>query len=258
MRKEQINRSILLLCLILAGQINASAQNSDSLKQVSHTISLRTGFIQYKDQLNYGLVFNGVSILGIYTYQQFDSCYKFSLSFKLGFDIFHEIGPGFSINVEPINLFYARNLKPSSNKQFLLGGYYSMNYSWQFYPFLQSGNMSWLTSLEIGPIISFRPFRKHHDLIFTFSNSVFGFISRPNSSLEVYFNSRKFSDFVENAHSNFQAGSFGSFNHTKIKIEMEKFIRNKTSLSYEFDYFGYYQYPKFQRVTHSILIKWNL
>lgn len=249
---------IISIILILGYPKIVVSQISYSKKQISHTISLQTGFNQYKDQFNYGLVFNGGSIRGKYSYLKSDKNYKFSYTSKLGLDVIHKIGNGFSLNFEPVNLSYSRLINKNPYKPIYLGGYYLMSYNWQFYPSLQSGHMLWVSSLEIGPHFILKPIQGYDNLKISFSNSVFGFISRPKPSTEVYFYSLKFSDFIKNAHSNFLGSSFGTFNHTNLEVELENLIRNKVSLSYEFDFFEYYQDPKFQRVAHSIILKWKL
>ena len=92
----------------------------------------------------------------------------------------------------------------------------------------------------------------------SFSNSVFGFTSRPQQSTETHFYSIKFTDYIKNAHRNLEFGSINLFNHTDIKVEMLNVNKKGFSITYEFQYFGYFKNPEFDYLVHSINLKWKL
>lgn len=222
-----------------------------------HSLTLKTAFFQIKDDFTYGLVFNGVNLSGRYSFEKNTEKATLMYAPEISFGANYNIGVGLALGFVPIDVFYGYKTKVSPSKPIVVGAYFSTNYNWQFYPELQGGHMYWFTSFEIGPQLIFTFPLKNTMIKITFSNSLAGFTSRPEPQTESYFTSRKFSDFVSNAHSHLQFGSFESFNHTNFEIV---FLRKdkKLNFAYEFDYFGYFKKPRLQYLSHAINLIWKM
>jgi len=247
---------MMVLTTILMLSSNSIAQ--DSLKQTIHSATLKTQFFQIKDAFNYGLVFNGLNLVGRYSFEKTTEKTSIIYNPEFSFGANFNKGVGLDWGFIPINFFIGRNINRSKSKPLVFGGYFLTNYNWQLYPELQSGHMFWFTSLEIGPQAIFSLPIKHREIKITLSNSLAGFTSRPIPATESYFYSLTFSDFVTNAHSNLKMGSYNLFNHTNLEIELLNNTKKRFSFAYEFEYFGYYKEPKLSYLTHSLNFKWKI
>lgn len=245
----------IFVVAILMFSSNLSAK--ETLKELKHTISLKTQFSQIKDQINYGLVFSGLNLGGSYSLEKATQNYLFIYTPEINSGINFNKGIGLAFSFTPVDLFIGRNLSIKKSRPFVFGAYTSVDYNWQLYPELQSGHMNWFTTIEFGPqIIFYLPIKKR-DFKIMISNSLAGFTSRPQQETESYFYSLRFSDFVSNAHSNFQFGTYNIFNHTNIVVELLP-DQKSFSMAYEFEYFGYFKAPKLSYINHSLNFNWEL
>lgn len=244
--------------LIIVSLLSAPQMWAQDLKPLqSHNLSFSTQFFQVKDEFNYGLVYNGVNLVIGYGFNKTTSKNEFSYTPELGFGPDFKKGIGLFWSFKPIDVFYGYKINKSSEKRFVLGAYFSTNYQWQLYPYLQSGHFFWFSSLELGPKMSGHFPYKGKLFHFKLSNSVVGWNSRPVPSTETYFYSFKFSDFYNNAHKNLTFGSYNLFNHTQIGIGLKRPTK-RMNIGYEFEYYGYYKNPTLSYMNHSIVLKWNL
>lgn len=248
--KIQILISFFLLPVFIFAQ--------DSTKSKAHFVSYKTQFFQIKDAFNYGLVYSGINLVGAYSYVLSTNKTTFSYAPDLAFGFNFSKGIALAWHFKPVDLFYGWKVNKTETKSLTIGPYFATNYNWQLYPYLQSGHMMWFTSIEIGPRFIFATPIKNKFFKFTFSNSVASWASRPEPGTETYFYSLKFSDFVNNAHSNMKFGSFDLFNHTNFEIEMVNTNGKRLSFAYEFEYFGYYDDPKLSYIAHSINLTWRV
>ncbi len=241
--------SILLICSSIF------AQENQQLK--THSISLKTQFFQFNDEFNYGLVFNGLNMVGQYTFEKesFDSYLVYSS--KIAFGANFNKGVGLAWQFTPIDIFYGYQIK---EMPLYIGPYFAANYQWQLYPELQSGHMFWFTALEVGYEASYTlPYNyKSRKFKLSFANAFAGFASRPEPSTETHFYSLTISDFFSNAHSDLEFGFNNLFNHTRFEIEMLRKPEKRLSLAYEFEYFGYFDTPTVNYLNHSFNLKWKI
>lgn len=253
-KKYKIKWIVLLVTLIFIANLTAQ----DSLRFNTHSLTLKTQFFQIKDKLNYGLVFNGLNLVGRYSLEKSLGKTMFIYTPEFSFGVNYNKGIGLSWGFVPIDFFYGYKIKKSVTRPLIIGAYFCTNYNWQLYPELQSGHMYWFTSIEIGPqLILSLPIRNRKIKI-TFSNSLAGLNSRPAPATETYFYSLRFSDFVSNAHSNLQFGSYNLFNHTNFEIELRSNKKKRLSIAYEFEFYGYYEEPKLNYPSHSFNLKWKI
>lgn len=220
-----------------------------------HSISLKTEFIQLKDQFNYGLVFNGLNLGIDYSFTKSFGNGLLEYGAGLGFGANYNKGIGLSWRLKPIDIFYGRKINA---KNIYPGAYFASNYQWQLYPELQSGHMFWFTAIEIGPQIVVELPYKARTIKVTFSNSIAGLNSRPVPATELYYYSLQVADFFSNGHQNLKFGTYNRFNHTRLKIELVKKAHKRLGFAYIFEYFGYYQNPKINIMNHALQLKWKI
>jgi len=245
---------ILIVLLMLKSGVVFS---QDSERQIHHSISFKSKFIQIKDEFNYGLVNNGFDLGGEYSLvsgtEKNTIIYRTELDFGANF----KKGLGIAWSIKPVDLFYGFRLNRNNEIPVTLGPYIAGYYKWQLFPFLQSGKMIWISSWELGPKLMVSLPYKNKIINVSLANSMAGFVSRPVMKTEEYYYSLALSDFISNPHTNMTFGLQNVFNHTNINVELiDK--RKRRSVNYEFEYIGYMNEPTFKFISHSVNIKWKL
>jgi hypothetical protein len=250
-------RNLLVVSTVILFAISHSimAGSSDSAR-TTHHLSLISRFSQYKDANNYGLNFSGPGVIGRYTLLKINRRSYFSYQGELGTDLIMNKGAGFALVFNPIEVSYGYHANKKSSLPFDIGVMLSTRYNWQFYPSTTSAYMHWLTIIQIGPKVTFYHQYGSNKLTIALSNSFFGWVSRSQPPVEVYFYELGFSDFVQNAHRDLEAGSFDSFNHSHLEITLYR--PKKSAIGYEFDYYGYFKSPSISVIYHSISLTWML
>lgn len=247
---------IILLLLIIIFEIKLQANDTNHINK--HFIHLKLQHSQTKDTFTYGLVFKGVNFVIGYSLikQSEQQTVIYSPDMTLGINT--NKGVGVLFHLKPIDLFYGLKLNDSRISPVFLGPYVTTHYRWNLYPEIQSGQMYWFTSIELGPkIVLQHPWKKILWKI-TLANSLGGWCSRPFPSTEKYFFSLKFSDFIHNAHTHFKLGSFNLFNHTVMEILALNLLSKRISVAYEFEYLGYFQPPELEYLSHSLNVRWKI
>ncbi|MFO7889873.1 MAG: hypothetical protein R6V04_05995 [bacterium] len=247
---------IILSLIMIILTTSVKAQDIDiNNKQFIH---LKLQHSQTKDTFTYGLVFKGVNFVIGYSLIKKTEQRIFFCSPDLTLGINSNKGVGLSFQFTPIDLGYGFQLNDSKISPVFLGPSVATHYRWNLYPEIQSGQMYWFTSIELGStLIVQHPWKKMLWKV-TLTNSLAGWCSRNPPCTEKYFFSLKFSDFIHNAHSHFKFGSFNLFNHTVLDILALNLLSKRISLGYEFEYLGYFQSPKLQYLTHSLNLRWKI
>jgi hypothetical protein len=250
-------RAILILWAILficpfhsLGQENAVHR--------SKALSIDFRFWQFKDSMNYGLVYSGPGLAIGYEFEYSTSGRTFIYSPEVNLGVNFNKGIGVAYGGSPADLYYGYEVLQQSDKRLTIGPYTSLNYNWQLYPELQSGHMFWFTTLEVGPrAILTMPIKKK-PIRFDLAFSVFGWASRPALQTETHFYSLRFKDYVHNAHQDWIFGSSDLFTHVDFGLELLSSPEKRLSVGYGFQLFGYYKAPSLEYLDHSISLKWKL
>ena len=252
---SKIETHLTTSLFILLFAINLQAQEQSDK---SHTISFSPQYYQFKDAFNYGLSTNGLNLPVEYEYKNHTSRTLFTYNASFSFGANYANGLGLSWQFKPIDLTYTFKLNDDDRFSVLLGGYGSANYWWQLYPELQSGQMFWFSSFEIGPKVILELAKPKRHYSFQFSSSIAGFSSRPIPSTETYYYSLKISDFIENPHRNLKFGSLDLFSHIQLKIMTKAKSAKQFSIGYGLEYFEYNQSPELQYISHAVILNWKL
>jgi len=164
---------------------------------------------------------------------------------------------GLAWSFKPFDFFYGFRLNNNPDLTLILGPYLSGNYRWHLYPELQSGHMLWFSSYEIGPELWASVPLDKRLLTISVASSLFALNSRPQSSPETYFYSLTFNDFVSNVHSDMKAGSIDVYQHFEIQVGLSN-MNGRFRVGYGFEYQGYSKDPKYQYLTHSVNLTWQV
>lgn len=117
--------------------------------------------------------------------------------------------------------------------------------------------MLWFSAYEIGPELWVSVPLEQRLLSISVASSLFELNSRPLTSPESYFYSLTFNDFVKNVHSNMKAGSLDVYQHFQIQLALSN-INRRFWIGYGFEYQGYSKDPKYQYITHSVNLTWQV
>jgi hypothetical protein len=255
MGKNRLLKTFSLLLFICGF---GCAQDGFQNTAKSHNIALQTYFFQTKDVFNYGLVYDGGGIMGSYEYVQTGEHGEFRFSTGFGGGAAYNKGIAAAIFFNPVAIYYGLDVWSNAASKLQMGGYSAVQYGWEFYPFLQSGQMFWHTTMDAGIRLQYTLSNKMGLMRLCFANSLFGFTSRPDPGTEKYFNSRSFSAFVSNAHSNLTLGTFTSFNHSVLEIALQPASKPGITVAYRFEYYGFYKDPRLHLLFHGIHLQWEL
>lgn len=227
----------------------------DTGREPVHSLSFSPGFIQIKDEYNYGLVNSGLNLAGRYAMTLTTGRNTLAYKAELGFGMNYNNGLGMAWSLKPFDLLYGFGLYNDPACKVTLGPYVSGYYLWQLYPELQSGHMFWFSSYELGPRVLVSAPVKSRILNISLSGSVAGLNSRPDRTSEEYYYSLTFSDFAGNPHSNMKFGSVNVFNHFHLMVEWV-IPDKKFTVGYAYEYIGYGEFPAFRYSLHSIELNW--
>ena len=245
---------LVLVCLLGTGQVFAQPGKITS----THLLGFGLQYHQIKESANYGLVNQGLNLSLNYDYQKLKINRIFSYTPIIAFGPNYRNGLGLNWHFKFVDFYYGYKICNKDNRSLYLGAYTSINYLLELYPEMQSGHMFWFTTMEIGPKLQWLLNFGERKVTVKASTSVAGYTSRPEESTEQYFYSLNLGDIISDSHSNLQFGSFNNFNHTFLEVSYANPVKNKLSLGYAFEYFGYYNAPTYSYLTHSILLKWQL
>lgn len=240
---------------ILSFSFSVHAQ--DPGKQTMHSVSFSPGFVQIKDEYNYGLVRNGTNMAGKYTLSIPSENTIFQYEAALGLGVNFNKGLGLAVSLKPFDLFYGFRVTGDQSLRVMLGPYLSGIYLWQLYPELQAGQMFWMSSYETGPLVMVAIPVGKGDLNVSIGSAVAGLTSRPDRLSEEYTYSLRLVDFITNAHSNMKFGSLDLFNHTRLSIGWPLPNRRLT-VAYEYEYLAFLDFPTFRYSLHTLNLQWMI
>lgn len=246
---------VFLCCFSSLLTFDLLANDENNSNQI---ITYKTQFNQYKDEFNYGLAYNGFNLGCRYVYEIESNENFFAISPEFGFGANFNKGIGLAWRVRPIDLYYGWEATKINDKSFYLGGYIATNYGLQLYPELQSGHSLWMTTIEVGPEVSFQLEVLEELVDINFAVSLAGLTSRPVFETETNFYSLSFKDFVSNAHKDLEFGFSNIFSHLQLELSQVRLPESRFYFSYEFEMLSYYKQPNFDFINHSINLNWYI
>lgn len=208
---------------------------------------LNLNFNQIKDELNYGLVNNGLNLGIEYVNHKFFDKYGL-LSSSLDFGINFKKGIGANIVFKPVKYW-----SPSLFKGYNISLYFETIYNWQMYPELHSGHLFHLSSYEIGFIyVPQTVFGLDYN--FLIKSSLLSLNSKKNWDREEQNYSFDFIDFFRVANQELNFNLIGNYFHIELWLPFYKTINKEFMYNFEF----YYLKDKtdIKIINHGVKIAW--
>jgi hypothetical protein len=115
-----------------------------------------------------------------------------------------------------------------------------------------------MTTIEIGPEVSFQLPIFEEKVGVNFAVSLAGLTSRPTFETESHFYSLALMDFISNAHENLEFGFSNVFSHTQLELSLVRKAQDRFYFSYEFEMLSYYKQPTFDLINHSLNLNWYI
>jgi len=226
---------------------------SISFAQEKGKLSVSTEFMQIKDKINQGLVFNGpqlsVSWHKLWSFSYFEMIYRPQIGIGAGFT---RGITSIALSIKPADLDFMCSVWKYGERQTLkMGINLKANYNYQVYPGLHGGHLFWFTEIGTAVAIEYKYRWDKREFSLYFANSLFGFTSRPSPTVNSYDYSRTFGDFIKFAHQDMRFGSFNSYNHTTLQVLFNPNVSKRHSFSIGIDYLGGYYNPRFESLSYS-------
>jgi hypothetical protein len=215
---------------------------------------LSTGFSQVKEAANFGLVFNGPFINYGMKWNLRNDKRMITYGYELGVGIlFSKNIPALDFYLKPVDIAYMFRF-PGLHNRLYIGPVFKFEYTYNFYPQLQSGFGYWFTNFSLGLKAHYTFNYQRSAFQITLSASLAGFISRQPGYRDPYFYDIGFKYAVRDLHQNLVFGSFEKYNTTDLEILWKPVSKSRFAFGYEFRYAGYHEAPEFKKVSHSIKI----
>jgi len=225
--------------------------------QVTHSHSIVIGFLQLKDELKLGMVFNGVQLEYRYGLHWKINDHEILYQPKLGVGIAFNRGMiGAQVHFAPVNVTWTMPIFDRDGHTIRGGVNFITDYNYR-YSQLIDAPIFWNSIFGFSPVIKYSYQWDNKRINANLLNSLFGFTSR-RDSYDPYDWSFTWRDFVINPHKDLRLGSFKNYNHTKISMEFVPNIDNIHSFVYEFDYLGFFYGYRFDRINHNLLWRMSL
>lgn len=242
-------RLLFLLILLQTSQILRS-QDFGLMRSMNFTLD----YIQIKESLNYGLVFNGPIFR--FSFRKSWEIDKKELIYdgSLGFGPLSTRGMlGLNFRVKPVDLLfnvYKKNRKIS----YMAGPWLKMEYNYQLYPHIHSGYSFHYTNYTVGFGLTGRLQTDDVYIRLNWKNSVFGLVSRPPLYRNPYFFELDLGTYFKDQHDVFKPGSYDMYNNTLVEVLFVRPGHPRLGYAYTFEYFTYRKEPKLKALSHSFTL----
>jgi hypothetical protein len=228
--------------------------------QVKKLHDIVAGFMQLKDGLNLGLVFNGARLEYRYgllwKIQAHEILYQPRLGFGVGMSRFRTM-ECYHLHVAPINVTWKMPIYEQNGHTIMAGANFITDYNYQYWEDLHDAPLFWNSEIGFSPVIQYNYQWDNKRIGAVLQNSLFGFTSHIQG-YDPYFWQRTAKDFFVKPHTDLKFGSFNNYNHTNVSLEFVPNISKRHSIVYEFDYSGYFYGNQFHRINHHLIWRISL
>jgi len=235
----------IIIVLILSADI------ANSQMEKSHFQAISLNFLQIKEELNYGMVFQGPGLGYAYSAQWQNDKHRIQYEGRITFSTPLTRGIiAASFNIVPVRLDYL--FKVGSDKAFSIGPYFTMEYNYEIYPDLQSGYSYWLTHFSLGGALNYSFDIQQHQFDLIFHTTLLGITSRNPVYDDPYFFDLGLGYVLGYLHQDFQFGSLNRYNQSELEIRWQPKSLSRLAFEYAFQYYGYFDEPELTMLNQSI------
>ena len=230
--------------------------------QIKQSHSFVVGFLQLKDKLDLGMVFNGIQLE-----------YRYGLHWNInGHEIIYEpkLGAGIAfsrysipgnvlersqIHFSPVNVTWTMPAYDQNGHTIRAGVNFITDYNYLYCEDLHDSPLFWTCEIGLSPVMQYSYQWDNKRISAAVRNSIFGFTSH-TQRYDPYFWQSTWKDILVKPHKELKIGSFNDYNHTNVSLEFFPNISKMHSFAYEFDYSGFFTGNKLERINHNVL--WRL
>jgi hypothetical protein len=228
---------------------------STNYAQVKQSHEIVLGFLQLKDGLNLGMVFNGAQLEYRYGVQWDIKNHEVRYQPRLGAGVgFNREMMNAQIHIAPVNVNWTMPVYEQNVHILKVGANFITDYNYQSYYLLHDAPLFWTTEIGFSPAIQYNFQRNNKRINICLQNSLIGFTSH-RQGYDPYFWMFTAKDFLVKPHTDLKFGSFNNYNHTIVSFEFFPNTSKKHLFGYEFDYLGFYYGNKFQRINQNLIWK---
>ena len=234
------------------------------IAQVKHSHEIMLGNLQLKEGNNLGMVFNGIQLEYRYGAHWKINVHEIVYQPKLGAGIAFKPAPGtkeimkaIRINIAPVSVRWTMPFYENNGHTIRGGANFIADYNYHLYEELNDAPIFWNAEIGISPVIRYGYQWNNKRINVGLQNSLFGFSSN-RQGYDPYEWSFTWKDWIVDPHKNLKFGSFTRYNHTTVSLEFVPNIAKNHSIVYEFDYLGFYQGNRFQRINHNLIWRISL
>jgi hypothetical protein len=218
------------------------------------------GFMQIKDGLNLGLVFNGGRLEYRYgllwKIQTHEIQYQPRLGAGVGLSRFSGM-ECYHIHFAPINVTWTMPINEQNGHTIHVGANFMTDYNYQYWEDLHDAPLFWTSEIGLSPVIRYHYQWNTKRISVVLQNSLIGFTSHIQG-YDAYFWDKTAKDFLVKPHMDLKFGSYANYNHTNVSIEFVPNIDRRHSMVYECDYLGFFYGNPFHRINHHLIWRISL
>lgn len=232
--------------------------STNCLAQYKNEFSVQTGFLQLKEALNQGMVYNGVQMTFQYQrnwfFEKWDLRYKPQIAAGVPFNRGMIAA---NIRFVPVDFSGVVPVYQNGKHTVRIGMNVVADYSYQSYPHQQTSNLFWYSEIGFAPCFEYVFLWKQSKIKLSLQNSLFGFVSHTEDISDYFYLSTfKFRDFVVKPHQKMKFGSFDKYEHLNASTEYVPNISKKHSVAVGVEYIGSYFGKHFQ--TLNYYLQWKI
>jgi len=248
-----MHKSIQCVFIFLASVCfsQKALSQSDSLY---HRDKLSLELLQIKESQNGGHVFTGPQLQYAHEWAWEGSASLSTLKSQVGAGAVFSRGIlGVNIHIMPGEWLYKWSVAPS----LFIGSALSADYTYQFYPDLQSGVSYWFSQVSAGLAVEYRFQVLESNWRVMGTTSLLGFTSRPSDVRNPYFFDLGFAEALRYLHQNIGFGSVNQFTRTRLEVQWQAHSSGAGEpirLSYTFDIDANFYSPKWISLRHGLTL----
>ena len=230
--------------------------------QIKQSHSFVVGFLQLKDGLDLGMVFNGIQLEYRYGLHLDINGHEITYQPKLGagitfskYSIPDNKMERSQIHFAPVNVTWTMPAYDHNGHTIRAGANFITDYNYQYCEDLHDAPLFWTCEIGFSPVIRYSYQWDNKRISAALRNSLLGFTSHIQG-YDPYFWQITWKDVFVKPHKELKFGSFNDYNHTNVSVEFFPNISKMSSFAYEFDYLGFFSGNKFDRINHNLF--WRL
>ena len=227
--------------------------------QIKHSHDVVLGFLQIKDEIALGEVYNGVQLEYRYGLHWKIKNHEIVYQPKLGYGIGFKRGlTAEQFHLSPVNLTWTMPFFERNGHTIKGGANFTMDYNYHNYTELHDDPLFWNAEIGLSPVLRYSYEWNNKRLNADLQNSLLGFNSRRQGYDPYFWGKKWINDIIVDPHKNLKFGSLNNYDHTKVSLEFVPNISKKQSFGYEFDYLGVFYGNKFHRINHNLIWRISL